>query len=199
MIVYDITNSEDNPIYKALEQSNLSRQYDFLRSIVEASIGMNCLFLSTYIIKALHFHAITCLHPCAGEYRPCPVLVGDFRPPEHYLVGSMMDDFVNQVNIIWERADPVELAAFVLWKLNFIHPFINGNGRTARAISYFVLCVKVGGWLPGRIILPELLRGERDAYVAALKSVDTSFKAGAFDISPLKTIVSELLAKQLST
>jgi Fic family protein len=65
-----------------------------------------------------------------------------------------MDDSVNQVNLWWQSADPVALATFVLWRLNNIHPFINGNGRTARAATYFVLCVKAGGWLQGTTILP---------------------------------------------
>ncbi|WP_413916694.1 Fic family protein [Candidatus Skiveiella danica] len=85
-----------------------------------------------------------------------------------------MDDFVNTVNRNWESADPVGLAAYVLWRLNHIHPFINGNGRTARAASYFVLCVKAGQWLPGTTILPELLRRERASYVTALQSADSS-------------------------
>ena len=56
-----------------------------------------------------------------------------------------MDDFVNTVNRAWEKADELTLGAYVLWRLNHIHPFINGNGRTARAASYFVICLKLGG------------------------------------------------------
>ena len=70
-----------------------------------------------------------------------------------YRVPALMDDFVNTVNRNWEQTDPVVLAAFVLWRLNNIHPFINGNGRTARACAYFVLCVRAGGWLAGQPIL----------------------------------------------
>ena len=90
-------------------------------------------FLSQTVTKAINYHAIACLHTDAGEYRPCPVEVGDYQPPEHCRVDALMDDFVNIVNRRWEKADPVWLAAYVLWRLNHIHPFINGNGRTARA------------------------------------------------------------------
>jgi Fic family protein len=85
-----------------------------------------------------------------------------------------MDDFVNTVNRVREQSDSVVLASFVLWRMNAIHPFINGNGRTARAASYFVLCVKSGGWLPGAPILPELLRQNRLEYVSALQAADQS-------------------------
>lgn len=87
--------------------------------------------------------------------------VGDYTPPDHYRVNALMDDFVNLVNRRWSETEPVSLAAYVLWRLNYIHPFINGNGRTARAACYFVLCVKVKGWLGGDTILPERLRAHR--------------------------------------
>ena len=148
MILFELTGSEDHPAYQALEVANGNRQYDFLRSIVDASLAMGRPFLSQTVIKALNFQAITCLHTHAGEYRPCQVSVGDYEPPQHFRVPALMEDLVNSVNRMWETADPVALAAFVLWRINHIHPFINGNGRTARAASYFVLCVKIGGWLP---------------------------------------------------
>lgn len=198
MILYEITGSEEHPSYQALEISNGNRQYDFLRSIVVASLEMGRPFLSQTIIKALNFQAITCLHTHAGDYRPCPVHVGDYDPPQHYRVTALMDDFVNTVNRQWESADPVVLATFVLWRINNIHPFINGNGRTARAASYFVLCVRTGGWLPGDVILPELLRRNRDEYVVALKAVDATYRAGALDLAPLHDLVTRLLGEQIA-
>src|SRR5262245_29692588 len=111
-------------------------------------------FLSQHVLKALNFHAIACLHSYAGEYRPCPVEVGEHRPSEHYRVPALMDDLVNSVNRGWDKTDPVVLATYVLWRINNIHPFINGNGRTARAACYFVLCLAQGGWLKGDPILP---------------------------------------------
>ena len=108
-----------------------------------------------------------------------------------------MDDLVNLVNRFWQESDPVSAASYVLWRLNWIHPFINGNGRTARASAYFVLCLKAGYWLPGSPILPELIRRERQRYVQALKIADNSFAAGNLDLAPLHQLLSELLAEQL--
>jgi len=200
VILWECVGSESDPIYQELEVANGLRHYDFLRSIVNTSFRVQRPFLSSNIIKALNFHAIACLHTNAGEFRPCPVVVGgDYFPPDHYRVQAQMDDFVNQVNRNWELAEPMALAAFVLWRLNHIHPFINGNGRTARAASYFVLCVKLGVLLPGVKILPELLRLNRDEYVAALKHADKSVAAGALDLGPLHKLMSELLTQQLGT
>lgn len=198
MIVYELTNSEDHPEYQALQISNGDRHYGFLQSIVGTSIAMGRPFLSQTVMKAINFHAIACLHTNAGEYRPCEVTVGDYRPPAQYRVAALMDDFVNMVNRNWDRSDPVELASFVLWKLNNIHPFINGNGGTARAASYFTLCCKLGGWLDGDKILPELLRENRDEYVQALKLVDQSaLQAGELDLAALHAIIARLLGEQV--
>lgn len=197
MILFDLVGGEDHPAYQELEVANGNRQYDFLRSLVVASLAVDRPFLSQHILKALNFQAITCLHTSAGEYRPCPVHVGAYTPPDHYRVGPLMDDFVNYVNRNWEGSDPVVLASFVLWRLNYIHPFINGNGRTARAAAYFVLCLKAGGWLPGVTILPELLRRRRDDYVAALQQVDASLPN--LDLGPLHALLSALLNEQLDT
>jgi hypothetical protein len=197
VILYEITGNESSQAYQNLEISNGNRQYDFLRSMVLASFEIERPFLSQTVIKALNFHAIACLHVSAGEYRPWLVKVGDYQPPEHFRVQALMDDFVNRLNRAWEAADPVAMATYVLWQINHIHPFINGNGRTARATAYFVLCLKAGSWLPGDVILPELLRQNRDEYVSALKNVDQSFLAGALDLRPLHGLVSRLLTEQL--
>jgi Fic family protein len=106
-----------------------------------------------------------------------------------------MEMFVDEVNRAWDAADPIALSAYVLWKMNWIHPFINGNGRAARAACYFVLCMKMGGWLKGDVILPDLLRRDRDDYVAALKAVDKSLQA-KFDLSPLYNLLVKLLNEQ---
>lgn len=198
MILFELTNSEEHPVYQDLEVSNGNRQYDFLKSIVHAAVAIQRPFLSEHVIKALNFQAITCLHTNAGEYRPCKVVVGNHEPPAHYRVDALMEDFVNLTNRNWDSTDPVALAAFVLWRLNYIHPFINGNGRTARAASYFVLCVKLGGWLPGKTILPELIRRERPVYVQALQAADQSYLNGNLDLKELHTLLAKLLEEQIN-
>lgn len=193
MILHLIGGTEEHPVYQAFEISNVGRQYDFLASAVTASLQVAKPFLSTHIIKALNFQAITCLHTNAGEFRPCEVTVGTHTPPPFWLVQALMDDFVNTVNRAWETADPVVLAAYVLWRLNWIHPFINGNGRTARAASYFVLCLKLQKLLPGTRTLPELLTEAREQYVEALRLADQG------SLAPLHELLAQLLGQQIAS
>lgn len=182
MILWEVANDEDHPHYTQLEISNGARQFGFLLSLIEVAVAANQIWLSQKVIKALNFHAIACLHDYAGEYRPCDVELGrgvdDHKPPKPHSVPAQMEHFVNYVNTRWHKFEPSKLAAFVLWRLNHIHPFVNGNGRTARAAAYFVLCLKAGGTLPGSKTLPELICDNRQEYVDALKVADMSARKG---------------------
>ena len=199
MILFELTETENDPVYQGLEYSNSDRQLQFLESMVSVALSKDRPVLSQTLIKALNFHAIACLHINAGEYRPCEVNVGTYTPPRYFQVPALMDDFVNIVNLHWDKTDPIELAASVLWRLNYIHPFINGNGRTARACCYFVLCVKVGRWIPGSPILPALLKKNRDEYVGALREVDDRKLQGHPEpYEPLCELIGRLLVQQVT-
>ncbi len=195
MILFDIKDSENHPNYKKLEYQNLARQLLFLYSIIPAAIETNQLFITQTIIKALNFHAIACLHPYAGEYRNCEVIIknSSHRPPSHYRVNSLMDDFVDNINRYWGELEPIALSAIVLSRLNQIHPFINGNGRTARACCYYALCLKIGGFLKGKVILPMLLEMNRPQYIAALQDADKG------NINTLIDLITNLLNIQMKS
>jgi len=200
MILYELAGgSERHPAYRHMAVGNGRRHYSFLKSAVETAVEIDALFLSQTVLKSINYHAITCLHPYAGEYRPCPVTVGSYRPPEHYRIDALMEDFINRVNRNWDEWDIFDLSAYVLWKLNHIHPFINGNGRTARAASYFVICLKVRRWLPGTVIIPELLRqpDNRNRYVRALQNADAAASRGETDLSAIVDLLKELLIRQI--
>lgn len=200
MILYELVGDEQHQAYQDLSIDNLERQYDFLRSIINAAVALPRPMISTSIVKALNSHAISCLHVNAGEYRPCPVTVGKHTPPEHYRVPELMNSFVNDVNHAWQNTDAVVLATFVLWRVNFIHPFINGNGRTARALCYYVVCVKLGGLIKGSPVLPELIRQNRAEYVKLLKAVDAAAAKGDGNyLVDLHAFIVRLLNEQVQS
>jgi Fic family protein len=191
-------HDESHPVYSRVAVLNLNRQYDFLQTIIWAAINSEQRYLSHDIVKAVHFHAVTCLHSYAGQYRPCEVTVGQgegkFVPPESYRVQSLMDDMVNTVNAGLGVQPPAVLAAYVLWRLNHVHPFTNGNGRTSRVLCHFVLCIAAGGFLPGSKPFPELIRENRAEYVAALKEVDATG-----NLQVLVDLVERLVNEQLAS
>lgn len=201
MILFELTGTEENPVYRNLALQNSIRQLHFLETMVNTAVTMERPVLSQTFIKALNFHAIGCLHAYAGEYRPAPVTVGDYHPPEHYRVPALMEDFVDYVNLHSQGGDRFVLSAYILWKLNFIHPFVNGNGRTARACCYFTLCVKSGGWIAGNPILPVLLEQNRGEYVSALKTGDEGYRNGeppGVFLGPLASLIQRLLFQQIN-
>lgn len=199
MYLYELTGTENDPTYQALAAENLDRQYSFLRSVVTASLSLGHCALSIELLCALNYHAIAGLHPSAGLFRPCDVTVGQHNPPAPWRVPALMQMFTNEVNAAWLRSDPVYMATYVLWRLNHIHPFINGNGRTARAACYMVLCMQTGGWLPGGPILPELIRQNRPAYVTALQAADASLATGQLNLGQLHLLLQTLLAQQMAS
>ena len=186
---------EEHPVYKQVEGANGSRHYDFLNSMIAAAINSDRQWVSESLIKAINFHAIVGLHPEAGQYRMVQVGVGDYIPPPPFRVAPLMEDFINEVNRHWDAWGVTELAAHALWGVNNVHPFINGNGRTARAVCYFIICLKAGGLLPGSAIVPEHLRNEplRSQFYEALHLGDQG------DLAPLATIVAEAINLQLQT
>jgi len=105
-----------------------------------------------------------------------------------------MCDYVNQN---WNNALPVDLAAYVMWRVNWIHPFFGGNGRTARSASYLVLCAKLGFLPAGNPTIPELIAANREPYYQALRSADTAWANGRLDVSEMRNVISSALAEQL--
>ena len=183
---------ESDLVYKELDTANSRRYYDFLNSMIRTAVSTSHSQVSHALIKAINFHAIVGLHQEAGVYRSTEVTVGNIKPAPAAKVQSLMDEFIAEVNGQRGKVASTVMGAYALWRINFIHPFVNGNGRTARAMCYFIICGSIGGELPGAPTIPELLSQERAEYVKLLQVADKG------NIQPLTDLVSSLLSKQLS-
>ncbi|OCU01660.1 protein adenylyltransferase FICD [Xenopus laevis] len=76
----------------------------------------------------------------AGRFRRNQVFVGHHIPPHPRDVEKLMQEFVQWLNS--EEAmslHPVEFAALAHYKLVYIHPFVDGNGRTSRLLMNLIL------------------------------------------------------------
>jgi Fic family protein len=111
----------------------------------------------------------------------------------------MVEELCDYVNESWNRAGvtAIHLGAYVLWRLNWIHPFTDGNGRTSRAASYLVLCLKLGYRLPGTKTIPDQISIDKTPYYKALEAADKAWHSGTLDLSAMEGLLSELLARQL--
>jgi hypothetical protein len=102
------------------------------------------------------------------------------------------------VNENWTKRSALHLAAYVLWKMNWIHPFADGNGRTARAVSYVVLSIKLDSLLPGTPTIPEQIASDKTPYYKALESADKPWAAQEIiDVSELEKVLDAMLSQQL--
>ncbi len=151
-----------------------------------------------YIIQ-LHKLALEGIHRLAGTYRNTPVTIGGSRhqPPDSAFVADEVQDLCSYVNDNWESKTAAHLAAYVLWKMNWIHPFADGNGRTARAISYVVMSIRLDSLLPGTPTIPDQIAADKNPYYNALELADEAWASGRVDVSILDELLVDMLAKQL--
>lgn len=77
----------------------------------------------------------------AGRYRETQVRIAGagFIPPESWLVSNLMMEWGEWLLAEEQHSHPIELAALAHHRLVAIHPFIDGNGRTARLVMNLIL------------------------------------------------------------
>jgi Fic family protein len=183
------------------EVSNGLKQFDAVAEQIEYWLHPERPFkLRPSVILGLNRTALEGLTGLAGTYRPAGVeIVGSkHHPAGAHLVPELVEHMTEYVNENWGKKSPIHLCAYVLWRLNWIHPFVDGNGRTARAVSYLVLCVGMGYRLPGRKTIPEQIADDKMPYYRALELADQGLeKTGQPDLSTMEQLIEGLLAKQL--
>lgn len=189
----------DNPVlYARVEEQNLLRQYDLLLNCIEIGLDKGVEAFDKYTLWSLNAAATANVAQFGGRYREEPIYVGNHLPPHFKEVGNDMDRFFSLIHENWDAMDhPTQLPAYALWRLNWIHPFVEGNGRTARAACYYLICMRQGRLLPGKKIVPERIRESREPYYAALQDADRHWNEGHFNVSMLADYLDGLLAAQL--
>lgn len=193
-----VTEKQDADLYSALLEKNLARQYDLLANFIEIGVRQGPQAIDKYALWALNHAAVAGISQFGGRFREEPIYVGNHVPPHFKDVPDLMDRFISFIHENWDNLEATELAAYALWRLNWVHPFIEGNGRTARAVCYYVLSVKIGGLLRGKKIVPERIREQRQPYISALRQVDRAWSEGNLELAPMEQYLARLLQDQLA-
>ncbi|GHV08823.1 cell division protein Fic [Spirochaetia bacterium] len=112
----------------------------------------------------------------AGAYRKTNVMIlrAVHLPPSSVKVPGLMQEFMEWYYHNEGKMPAAELAAWVHHKLVYIHPFIDGNGRTARLIMNLILLQY--GYPPAVI-----LNMDRKKYYRVLKEADRERYNNYFD------------------
>ena len=114
-----------------------------------------------------------------GHYRTTNNHVADhnggirYYPPDVSHVPGLMKYLIKWINEDSNKLSPILAAGIVHYELVRIHPFVNGNGRTARALATLILCFRSFD-IKGYFALDEYYNEDKLAYVNALKSADDS-------------------------
>lgn len=193
-----ILEEEDRDLFDRIQEQNLNRQYELLTNCIEIGLMKGPVAFDKYLLWALNHVAVANISQFGGRFRQEPIYVGNHKPPHFKDVNDWMDRFVSTIQENWYIWTPTELAAYGLWRLNWIHPFVEGNGRTARATCYYLLCVRAGALLHGKKIVPERIRDSRAGYEAALQAADRAWDDGHLDFSEMESYLAGLVEDQLS-
>ncbi len=123
----------------------------------------------------------------AGTYRTGNVMItgASHTPPDVSNVPSAMRDLISWMRGNQKKLHPVEFAAIVHHKLVNIHPFFDGNGRTARVVMNLLL-------LQEGYPLATVLKNDRKKYYQVLASAD------AGDIRPFVRFIAQAVERSLN-
>ncbi|MDG1331692.1 MAG: Fic family protein [Crocinitomicaceae bacterium] len=122
----------------------------------------------------------------AGRYRGHGVRIAgaSFIPPNALKVNDLMDDLIHWMNTEASQLSPIVAVAIFHHRFVWIHPFLDGNGRTVRLI-FNLLLMRLG--YPPAIIL----RNDRKKYYDALN------KANKGDYSKIVLVVLQALERSV--
>ena len=122
----------------------------------------------------------------AGIYRrgQVRILGVPFLPPNYLKVPRLMDDLLEWISRNSEKLHLIELAALAHYRFVVIHPFYDGNGRTARLLMNLIL-------MRGGYPFVTVLANDRKRYYNALAKADKG------DFYPFINLMAQFVEKSL--
>ena len=161
------------PLKDHLEAINHRDALDYVRDIVQQRINFSqrvLLDLHSLILRGID-------RDNAGRYRSVPVLIGGSKhriagplSPQPYLVPVQMEALFQWYQGEAPNLHPVILAAELHERIVTIHPFIDGNGRTARLVMNLML-LRYGFPL-------AILKGDADSRLTYYNTLETAQTTG---------------------
>jgi len=143
-----------------LEASNHAYALDWIKNLAHRPDGVpsenELLQLHSLILRGIDDRH-------AGRYRDVTVMISGSSVvlPNPFKVPELMEEFIQWLTTT-KNLHPVELASEAHYRLVSIHPFIDGNGRTARLLMNLIL---INHGYPPAIISKR----DRLAYIASLE------------------------------
>ena len=175
-------------VIEHLEVINHKEAILFLDSLVEDDMA-----LSEWDIKTIHAIILKNIDDeFAGRYRMSNVIISGAShvPPRYEQLDPLMEEMIYDYNNVWTKYHPIVQAALLHGEFVKIHPFVDGNGRTARLLLNLVL-IKNG--YPPVIIKKE----DRLEYYESLDLAHTKKEYSKF-INLIVKLVNEISSHWIS-
>ncbi|KAF6200068.1 hypothetical protein GE061_006368 [Apolygus lucorum] len=171
---------------KSIAEHNEILGLDAALKYINSSLVNRIGRISIQDILELHKKVLGYVDPTeGGSFRRTQVFVGDHIPPAPSNILPLMNQFESWLND-WKssRLHPVRYAAIAHYKLVHIHPFHDGNGRTARLLMNMIL---MNAGFPPVIILKQ----DRQKYYQMLVTANEG------DIRPFVRFIAECTERTL--
>ncbi len=172
---------------KVIEGENvIARERDIqevinYRKVIEFIGGNDSHQITEEFIKKLHELTVRKIleYEKCGEYRKTQVVIKNsytgkvsFKPPDAIAVPTQISQLITFINSPdTQEIHPVLKSGIVHYEFVRIHPFIDGNGRVARALSTLILFLE-GYDIRKFFSLEEYFDKEAERYYEALQSVE---------------------------
>lgn len=165
LVINDGITVKGKSLKDHLEAKNHHEALHFLFELIEHEKKQT---LSERLIRSLQQIVVRDSEDsAAGRYRQGDVLITGSRhkPPPAYQVPQLMEELIAGVRRNQKKLHPVELAARAHHKIVHIHPFTDGNGRTARLFMNLIL-------MQNGYPLVIILKNDRKKYYRVLEKAD---------------------------
>lgn len=140
LVISEGLTIKGKPLKDHLEAKNHTEALAYLFDLVDKDKKQT---VSQQLIRSLHALVVQDTDKeWAGQYRNSDVLITgtDHKPPEAFEIPRLMGDLIAWAGVEKSKLHVVELSARFHHRLVHIHPFFDGNGRTARlAMNVFLL------------------------------------------------------------
>jgi len=165
LVINEGITIKGKPLKDHLEAKSHKEALDYLYTLVES--GKNDTVSEKFIRSLNHIVMQEVDKEWAGKYRNSGVIIGgsDHRPPEALEIPQLMQNLMSWVWDNKKKLHPVELASILHHKLVSIHPFFDGNGRTARLTMNIIL-------IQSGFPLVIVLKNDRKRYYRTLSLAD---------------------------
>ena len=176
-----------------IEVSNLQAAYELMEQLAEDASAQ----IDQGLIRAMNSVILKDLPPTQsrrrGQYRAGPSLIVDssdrrtirYRPPQPAWVPDLMESLVDSIRdwLTQDTYPPPVVAALAHFGLVSIHPFEDGNGRTARLLADMIL--RQTDWCAdGMLSVSQVILDERDIYYEVLRETQGLDFQQSVDVTP---------------